>query len=290
MPSVARFAASADGRLDREMLAAYDRDGFLILEDFVCAADCTALAERAAALVEGFDPALHRTVFSAADQAHASDDYFRRSGEKIAFFLEPGACGPDGRLAVDKARALNKIGHALHDRDAVFAAVSRRPRFAGLAETLGLRQPLLLQSMYLFKQAGIGAEVGWHQDAAFLYTDPISVVGFWLALEDATVRNGCLLALPGAHRGPLRRRFREVGGRLILQEIDATPWPEEPPVALEVRRGALVVLHGLLPHASGANRSARSRHAYALHVIDGATHYPDDNWLRRRTLPLRGFS
>jgi len=67
-------------------------------------------------------------------------------------------------------------------------------------------------------------------------------------------------------------------------------WPATPPVALEVKRGALVVLHGLLPHASAANRSDRPRHAYALHVIDGQAVYDADNWLQRPTLPLRGFA
>jgi phytanoyl-CoA hydroxylase len=52
----------------------------------------------------------------------------------------------------------------------------------------------------------------------------------------------------------------------------------------------LVVLHGLLPHWSGPNRSAESRHAYSVHCIDGTATYPADNWLRRGPdLPLRGF-
>ena len=54
-------------------------------------------------------------------------------------------------------------------------------------------------------------------------------------------------------------------------------------------QGTLIVLHGLLPHASSANRSARPRHAYALHLIDGRAAYDADNWLQRPTLPLRGF-
>ena len=51
------------------------------------------------------------------------------------------------------------------------------------------------------------------------------------------------------------------------------------------------MLHGLLPHRSGANRSPRSRLAYSLHVIEQAARYPDDNWLRRAPdMPLRGFA
>ena len=72
--------------------------------------------------------------------------------------------------------------------------------------------PVVLQSMYIFKQPSIGGEVGCHQDATFLYTDPITVTGFWFALEDATLENGCLWAAPGGHRGPLRQLFKRTGG------------------------------------------------------------------------------
>ena len=283
------FAAPADGRLSPAMQAAYAKDGFLILDDFVSREDCAGLRRRAVELVAVFDPAESRTVFSTADQSHARDRYFLESGGAIRFFFEDGAFGPDGRLIADKALALNKIGHALHDLDPVFDRVSRQPRFAALAAALGLRQPLLLQSMYIFKQPRIGGTVDWHQDASFLYTSPPSATGLWLAIDDATVENGCLQALPGGHRGPLRQRFRRNGPDTRMTTLDATPWPDMPPVPLEAASGSLILLHGLLPHASGANRSARPRHAYTLHLIDGAADYAADNWLQRPDLPLRGF-
>jgi phytanoyl-CoA hydroxylase len=72
--------------------------------------------------------------------------------------------------------------------------------------------------------------------------------------------------------------------------FDSTPWPEQQLVPLEVRKGTLIVLHGLLPHKSLENRSSKSRHAYTLHVISGNCRYPADNWLQRSPeLPLRGF-
>ncbi len=59
---------------------------------------------------------------------------------------------------------------------------------------------------------------------------------------------------------------------------------------LEVAKGSLIVFNGLLPHKSLANRSAKSRHAYTLHVISGGSRYPEDNWLQRSAgMPLRGF-
>ena len=95
-------------------LASYARDGFLVLPDFLPAADCDALQARAAALVAAFDPGPARTIFSTRDQGHARDRYFLESGGDIRFFFEEEA--PD---------ALNKIGHALHDLDPVFERVSR---------------------------------------------------------------------------------------------------------------------------------------------------------------------
>ena len=267
-------------RLD---LDAYARDGFLVVRDFLSADDCNALQARAADLVAGFDPGPARSVFSTRDQGHARDRYFRESGGAIRFFFEEDATDQPAALA------LNKIGHALHDLDPVFDSLSRQPRLAQLAAMLGLQKPLLLQSMYLFKQPRIGAEVGWHQDATYLYTDPVTVTGFWIALDAADRDNGCLMALPGAHRGPLRQRFRRVGEALVTETLDRTPWPATEPVALEAPRGTLVILHGLLPHCSAPNRSSRPRHAYALHLIDGHAIYPPDNWLQRPELPLRGF-
>jgi phytanoyl-CoA hydroxylase len=70
--------------------------------------------------------------------------------------------------------------------------------------------------------------------------------------------------------------------------FDSTPWPEEELVPLEVTKGSLILLDGLLPHRSYENKSDRSRHAYTLHVISGEATYPKDNWLQR-TQPMWGF-
>jgi phytanoyl-CoA hydroxylase len=268
----------------------FSRQGFLVLPGFVPAASCDALKARAEALVAGFQPETI-SVFSTRDQPRSSDDYFLSSGDQIRFFFEENAFKPDGSLRQDKALSINKIGHALHDLDPLFDRFSRTPELATLASELGLRSPLLLQSMYIFKQPFIGGEVNSHQDATFLYTDPLTCVGFWFALEDATLENGCLWALPGGHKLGLKKRFvRAEGGGTAFHVLDPTPLPDEGMVPLEVPKGSLVVLHGLLPHKSGANTSPKSRHAYSVHLIDGTARYPEDNWLHRSpAMPLRGF-
>ena len=286
----ARFAAPPGGRLTPEMRQAYARDGFLVLENMVAAADCDALMARAAELVDAFDPGSVASIFSTRGQLHGRDAYFHESGDKVRFFFEEEAFDDAGKLRQDKRLSINKIGHAQHDLDPVFARFSRLPQLAALAGDLGLARPLLLQSMYIFKQPRIGGEVGWHQDSTFLYTEPLSVVGLWFALEDATLENGCLWALPGGHAGPLRERWRRVAQEMVMEKLDETPWNEADAAPLEVPKGSLVVLHGKLPHGSAPNRSEQSRHSYTLHLIDGACSYPADNWLQRGAgLPLRGF-
>jgi phytanoyl-CoA hydroxylase len=268
----------------------YERDGFLMLEGFLDGAQCDALIARAAELLRGFR-AETVSIFSTREQTRTSDDYFLGSGDAIRFFFEEEAFAPDGTLRWPLDRSINKIGHALHDLDPLFAEVSRSAPVADLVASLGVADPLLLQSMYIYKQPFIGGEVGAHQDHTFLWTDPPTVTGLWFALEDATVENGCMWAVPGGHREPPRKRFhRAPGGGTRFEVLDERPLPDEGMVPLEAPRGTCIVLHGLLPHRSGPNRSPRSRQAYSLHVIDARARYRDDNWLQRRPeLPLRGF-
>lgn len=278
-------------RLTSEQIAAYERDGFLVLKGFVPTTACDRLRERAEEVVQEFNPQGVPSIFSTDEQTRTSDEYFITSGDQIRCFFEENAFLPDGSLRSQKARSINKIGHALHDLDPVFDQFSRTPDLQRLVAILGIERPLLLQSMYIFKQPHIGGEVTCHQDATFLYTEPLRMVGLWFALEDATVDNGCLWVIPGGHRMGLKSRFvRAEGGGTRFEIFDQGPWPEEQLQPLEVRKGTLIVLHGLLPHLSRENTSPRSRHAYTLHIIDARSDYPADNWLRRSSeMPLRGF-
>ncbi len=268
----------------------FDTDGYLVLDNFTTTAACDVLMKRGQELAMEYNYDGQASIFQTNEQRRTSDDYFLNSGDRIAFFFEKEAFNYSGKLKNDLFHSLNKIGHALHDLDPVFDTFSRSPQMRQLAAGLALGDYLIIQSMLIFKHARIGGVVDIHQDASFLYTEPGSCIGFWFALEDATIENGCLWAKPGGHKTTLRSWFRKKdGGGTEMIMLDNKPYSMEGMIPLEVKKGSCIVLHGLLPHYSLPNTSGKSRQAYSIHTINRHAHYPPTNWLQRDWKELKGF-
>ena len=269
----------------------FNKDGYLILNDFYTAAQCDALMHRGEELSNSFNFDGHPSVFQTNEQTRTSDDYFLNSGDAICYFFEKDAFDAQGKLKNDLFHSLNKIGHALHDLDPVFEKFSRSPQLKELTTQLKLDDYLIIQSMLILKHAKIGGVVDVHQDSTFLYTKPDSCIGFWFALEDATLANGCLWAKPGGHNTSLRSWFKRKpsGEGTEMQVFDESPLAMEGMIPLEVKKGTCIVLHGLLPHYSLPNTSGKSRQAYSIHTIDSKASYPKENWLQRDRSQLKGF-
>jgi len=267
--------------LSTSQISQYNQQGYVVIEDFINPTQRQTLMARAKTLIDVFEPPEKRSVFTTEEQDRTSDEYFLSSGNRVRFFFETKAIDEDGNFTVPKQQSINKIGHAQHALDPVYKQLVTQLNFETLGQQLGMEQPKAVQSMHIFKQPGIGGEVGLHQDSTFLYTQPKSCIGFWLALEDATIDNGCLQAIRGGHKIPLKQRFKraEKGGT-EFEVLDVTPWPQDPLTLLEVPAGTLIILHGQLPHYSAANTSKRSRQAFTLHLIDRACDYPANNWLK----------
>ncbi|KAM4877604.1 phytanoyl-CoA dioxygenase domain-containing protein 1 isoform 1-T1 [Thomomys bottae] len=205
--------------LSPAQLQKFQEDGFLVLEGFLSAEECMAMRQRINEIVAEMDVPPHcRTEFSTQEEeqlrAQGSTDYFLSSGDKIRFFFEKGVFDKKGNFLVPPEKALNKVGHALHAYDPVFKSVTHSTKVQALARSLGLQVPVVVQSMYIFKQPHFGGEVFPHQDATFLYTEPLGrVLGMWIAVEDATLSNGCLWFIPGSHiNGVSRRMIRAPAG------------------------------------------------------------------------------
>jgi phytanoyl-CoA hydroxylase len=268
--------------LNEQQKMSYHRDGYLVLEGFSSGTKMDSLKAAAAKIVDDFDASSTRSVFSTQDQSKSRDDYFLSSGDKVRCFFEEDAFDKEGNLNQDKSLSINKIGHALHVLNPVFAEFSHSAKIKEIVQTLGTQQPQIHQSMYIFKQPKIGGVIRWHQDATYFHTTPISVITLWFAVEDATIQNGCIQVKKGGGNTPLKEQFtREQSDNTELLVLDSAPWPQdEEALPLEVKKGSLIVFNGLLPHFSAPNVSDTSRHAYTLHITCASSEYAKENWLQ----------
>ncbi|KAI9805697.1 MAG: hypothetical protein M1833_005190 [Piccolia ochrophora] len=289
--------------LSPTQLSTFRSDGYLIIPDALSPAVVTSLLDETHTMLANFSltdhPMTRFTTGDDTDNKHVGDEYFLTSGDKIRFFLEEDAISPTtNKLTTPLPRGVNKIGHALHVLSPPFRHATLCARNAAIVRSLGFRAPRVLQSMLICKQPEIGGRVPPHQDSTFLYTKPPSAVGFWYALEDASVGNGCLSFARGSHRRVgLGKRFvrKEEGGTGFEKVEEEGRWPEdglgykqedgskegqEEYTLGEVKAGTLVLIHGNLLHKSEKNFSGRSRFIYTFHVIEGANEYDEKNWLQ----------
>ncbi len=274
--------------LTTEQTKSYQQNGYLVLEQCFSDEQMDLLKNSATEIVANFDPNSTRAVFSTEDHSKTRDNYFLSSGDKVRCFFEEDAFDDKGELKQDKSLSINKIGHALHQLVPEFKTFSHCEKIKNIALDLGLQRPQIHQSMYIFKQPKIGGVIRWHQDASYFFSTPLSVVTFWLAVEDATMQNGCLQVQSGgtsvAQDNPLREQFlRYTDDSTELKTLNDMPWPDDDDAKpLVVKKGTLVVFNGLLPHFSAPNLSDKSRHAFTLHITCGNTKYAKENWLQTK--------
>jgi phytanoyl-CoA hydroxylase len=273
------------GMLTSDQLQSFNSQGYLVIESFASEDEIQSMINRMEQLVDEFDPSSTVAIFSTKNQEKSTYDYFFESAERVSFFFEEKAFGDDGNLKQPKQLSLNKVGHALHEIEPAFKKFSSSEKASSLMSSLGYKRPVIMQSMYIFKQPGIGGEVVPHQDNSFIYTEPQTCTGLWLALEDATILNGCLWAIPGSHKNGLLRRFvRDENG--VKFDRPSPSYDQKDFVPIEVKAGSLVVIHGDLIHQSFENQSTKSRHAYSLHVVDtDGCKWAPENWIRRKVEP-----
>jgi len=267
---------------------------YLVLRGFLPPEDVATLLSRSKALLNNFNIEDHPlTRFTTGDDDHVGDAYFLESGDKIRYFLEEDAV-VDGKLIRPGNLAVNKIGHGLHELDPAFRRVTlENERMRELVRDLQFhRDPVALQSMVITKQPQIGGEVGEHNDSTFLYTDPPTALGFWIALEQCTATNGALSFLPGSHLTvPVTKRFvRLPSGGTGFESLVAPEVAKEVAAQCEAARdsyiletcepGDLVLIHGSTLHKSEKNLSDKTRFAYTFHMIDSYAAYDEKNWLQ----------
>ncbi|NWR33869.1 PHYD1 protein, partial [Tachuris rubrigastra] len=276
-------------------LSQFHRDGFLVLEGFFSTEECDSMRSQIQGIIEGMEVPPHcRTEFSTREQeqlqAQGSSDYFLTSGDKIRFFFEKGVLDKKGNFLIPKEKSISKIGHALHAHDPVFKQITHSSKVQELGRKLGLERPVVVQSMYIFKglkdlQKPSLLAVTPHQDATFLHTEPLGrILGFWIALEDATQENGCLWFIPGSHTNGITRRMVRApsGASTCVEFVGSEPtYDDNQFIPLPIKKGGLILIHGEVVHKSELNSSESSRHAFTFHVMEAkGTSWSQENWLQ----------
>jgi phytanoyl-CoA hydroxylase len=148
--------------------------------------------------------------------------------------------------------------HFPHKLSATILATLAQPVMLELLKQLVGPNLKCMQSMLFVKAAGKPGQA-WHQDEDFIPTRDRSLIGAWLALDDATVKNGCLWVLPKSHQqGVLWPQRKHIDSRFdCTHESWNFPWEDSSSIPVEVKAGSIVFFNGYLLHRSLPNRSEK---------------------------------
>lgn len=113
-----------------------------------------------------------------------------------------------------------------------------------------------MQSMLFVKAPGKAGQ-SWHQDEYYIPTRDCSLVGAWIAIDDATIANGCLWIIPGSHKPSyIRRRVANDNPDYAdVDTVDVSAYRKEDKTPVEVKRGTVVFFNGYTLHSSLKNRT-----------------------------------
>ncbi len=177
--------------------------------------------------------------------------------EQRAWYLDGG---------VTARAVLRKLDNPHHHRAAV-QRLARDPRLLALVEAILGAGVSVYFSQIFFKPPEGGGPKPAHQDNFYFGpTDPEGVVTAWIALDDATLENGCLYFGDGTNQGPVYPHFAPEGEPYNLQ-LPAAILERQPMTPAPVRKGGVSLHHGNTFHQSGPNLSPRWRRACALHYV-----------------------
>ena len=143
-----------------------------------------------------------------------------------------------------------------------------------LAQLVG--PDLILWGTTLFgKPAHNGKATPWHQDGDYYPIRPLETITVWIALDDATVANGCMRFIPGSHRArKLYSHHREENPDLTINLVcDDQHFDECNAFDLELEAGQLSFHDVYMIHGSHANRTACRRAAFVIRIMPGHCHY-----------------
>ncbi len=198
---------------------------------------------------------------------------FRGKRGQIEGLVEVSDDTPDGEVL----RKYSAI-HFPHKISPVVRDYLSHPRVVDVLTGVVSPNVKCMQSMLFVKAPGKPGQ-SWHQDEYYIPTRDRSLVGAWIAVDDADRANGCLWIIPGSHRpGHLRRRVPTSDANFAdVETIDVSEFPDDLKIPVEVKSGSVVFFNGYVLHASHANTTKdRFRTALVNHYMSAESLLPWD--------------
>ena len=242
-PATSRTAARTAALTEAQVRSFVD-DGYLVLPGLVSPEEVAALKVDLIALARGVYPC--PSLQSAP--SHLSDQQVL---EGLLCIHQPHAVSPVIRRYVNHPRIVAVLEQIVG---------AHLPHWDGAVKCM--------QSMLFVKPPGKPGQA-WHQDEMYIPTRDRSLCGAWIAIDDATIENGCLWVLPGSHRpGYLFPTAKPTD----LEEFDGSDecqgFLDARAVPVEIPAGGVVFFNGYLLHRSLRNRSGIYRRALVNHYMN----------------------
>ncbi|MCF6470152.1 phytanoyl-CoA dioxygenase family protein [Nonomuraea sp. MG754425] len=236
-----------------DLKTSFERDGFLVLDHALTPGEVAKLLEEAVGICRGELGDIRGAL--PAEAADTDDDVLRR-------FL---------------------CVHYPHKLSALLLATMRHPAIVSALTSLIGPNVKAMQSMLFIKSEGEPGQA-WHQDELFIPTRDRSLTAAWIALDDATVANGCLWVLPGSHRRGVLYPNREHDDPRYDCTVESYgfPFEDSDAVPVEVEAGSVVLFNGYLLHRSLPNTA---RHGYRRALVN---HYMSAESLLPWAVPAQG--
>ncbi len=236
--------------LSRDQVERFWRDGYLMAEEALSAAQLAALR----AEIEGWVQ---------ESRAHAAPFGPETIDGRPRFDMGEEHCA--------ERPALRRVNNPSDISDAYLEVVRNAPVVDMVADLIGAHVKFHHCKINL-KLPGSHTEVGYHQDFAYTPHTNDDIVTALIMLDDLTAENGCLMVAPGSHRGPIYTLFEgETFTGFIEPEVSATLKRAELPVTGPA--GAVCLMHTRLAHGSAANASEKPRGLYIC-VYSAADAFP----------------
>jgi ectoine hydroxylase-related dioxygenase (phytanoyl-CoA dioxygenase family) len=155
--------------------------------------------------------------------------------------------------------------------DELFAAYARHPKILAVVEELiGPDIKLYADQMFL-KPPLHGSVKPYHQDSPYWPIDPPALATCWLAMDDATIENGCMRFLPGSHERGIIPHYHLEGPHMVPEGYESFDTSEE--VAVELKAGSGTFHHSLTLHQTLPNRSPHPRRAMTWAYMSARSRY-----------------